>query len=101
MVDKMEVPHTLTLTLTLTPTQGTQESSNKGGSGSFLGKDVRWQSSNRRPDASFGQNHVLDELGAAHLPQNTMVGTWLALLYSQVKSNSNHCVRTYLWVYGK
>ena len=80
MVDKMEVPHTLTLTLTLTPTQGTQAPSNKGGTENSLGKDVRWQSSNRRPDAYFGQKHVLDELGAAHLPQNTMVGTWWALI---------------------
>ena len=82
MVDNMEVPHTLmlTLTLTLTPTQGTQEPSSKGGAEYSLCKDMRWQSSNRRPDAYFGQKHVLDELGAAHLPQNTMVGTWWARL---------------------
>ena len=68
------------MTLTLTPTQGTQEPSSKGGAEYSLRKDVRWQSSNRRPGAYFGQNHVLDELSATHLPQNTMVGTCLALL---------------------
>ena len=82
MVDNVEVPHTLmlTLTLTLTPTQGTQEPSSKGGVEYSLCKYVRWQSSNRRPDAYIGQKHVLDELGAAYLPQNTMVGNCLALL---------------------
>ena len=91
MVGNMEVPQTQTLTLTLTPTQGTREPSSKGGAESFLGKGVRWQSSNRHPHAYFGRKHVLDELGAAHLPQNTMVGTCI----NQVKSGSNHCVRTY------
>ena len=82
MVDNMEVPYTLmlTLTLTLTPTQGTQEPSSKGGAEYSLYEDVRWQSSHRRPDAFLRQKHVLDELDAAHLPQNTMVGTCLALL---------------------
>ena len=44
-----------------------------------LSRGVRWQTSNRRRSADFGQKHVLDELGAAHLPQRTMVGIWLAL----------------------
>ena len=63
-------------TLILTPTQRTPHPRAWGMHRPPLGV-VR---SNRRPDAYFGQKHVLDELGAAHLPQNTMVGTCFALL---------------------
>ena len=48
-------------------------------------RSVRWQTSNRRRSADFGPKHVLDELGAAHLPQSTMVGIWLAVHSNQVK----------------
>ena len=52
----------------------------------FQVKGVVWQSSNRRPDAYFGRKHVLDELGAAHLPQKITDGKWLGTSLKPSKS---------------
>ena len=51
-------------TLTLTPTQRTPHPRAWGMHRPPLSRSVRWQSSNRRPDADFGRKHVLDEVGA-------------------------------------